>query len=109
MKFVDFLNEAPSTGHAKVESVIRSLKLNYKNDKSDQGRAFYLDHGYVITSLNNGDVILNKTDAKGDLGKIKGFEVLDATKLLTKVEELLKKHAPELFGESTKAKEKKTA
>lgn len=109
MKFTDFLNESPSTAHGKVESAIRSLKLNYKNDKNDQGRAYYLDHGYVLTSLNNGDIILTKTDVKGDIAKIKSFEVLDTSKLFTKIEELLKKHAPELVGVTIKSKEKKTA
>lgn len=109
MKFDLFLeqvlNEAPSTSHGKVESAIRALNLKYKNDRSDKGRAFYLDDGYIVTSMNGGDIILTKRGVK--VAKIGAVDVLDATKINAKVEEMLKKNAPELFKDDGEKKKEK--
>lgn len=105
----EMLKEAPSTPQAKVESVIRSLKLKYTIDKSDKDTAFFLENGYTLNALNNGDVTLSKMKDKV-IAKIPSHELLDATKIMSKVEDFLKKNAPELFGKDDTSKDdKKTA
>lgn len=113
MKFEVFLeqdlHEAPTTAHSKVESALRSLNLKYKTDRSDTGRAFYLDKGYILISMNSGSIILNKRFIKGAVGEIAAKDVLDSSKILGNVEELLKDKAKDLFASDSKELEKETS
>lgn len=106
MKFQQFmeqyLQEAPSTHHGKVESALRSLNLNYKNDRTDTARAFYLNDGYIVMSYNSGLIkLLNRTKV------VDKFQEFDDSKLIKKVTDMIEKHAPELLGKE-KDKEKAT-
>lgn len=95
-----YLEEAPSTSHGKVETAIRGLHLSYKNDRADKGRAFYLDHDYVVVSFNSGRITLAKRGVKTIIAEISAVDVLDTNKIVGKVEGLLKKNAPEIFGKN---------
>lgn len=105
-QFLDeqLLQEAPSTSHGKVESALRSLNLEYKNDRSDTGRAFYLDKGYIVISYNNGKVELLKKDDKKPIASI---QELDDSKLIKSVTTMLEKNAPELFGKEKEVQKTK--
>lgn len=102
--FLEQYIEEASTAHGTIESILRGLKLKYKADRNSLGMAFYLDHGYIVISMNNGDIVLNKVGDSKALAKVKSHEVLNTSQILPKLSAMLKNNAKELF-DSEKKKE----
>lgn len=104
MNFAQFLQEqslqeAPLGHHSSVESILRGLKLEHKGERVDTGRVFTLDKDYIITSFNNGKVVLSKKGVSKPIASVQEF---DDSKLVKSVIDMIQKNAPDLFDKERK-------
>ena len=107
MKFTDFLNEALSTAHGKVEMALRELGLKYEVDEENTKKVFWLQNDYYVESFNSGKVALGKIKVKGS---IDSFTTFDFNKIRELTVKMVEPHVKEITaGSKAINKQKETA